>query len=135
MGDKPNLDPEDKPNLDPEDKPNLDPEDKPNVYSQKLRLELHRRMKNQEHLPVQTSGLNRNIINELDAFEESEEDDDEEEQSVERGKGTEIAPPCDMNYFNSGNSKSSKTPLFRSHFDMADAFNVGIEAQKKQQED
>ena len=77
----------------------------------------------------------RNLEPPNEEDEMSEEEEEEEEQAVERGKGTEIAPPCDMNYFNSGNSKSSKTPLFRSHFDMADAFNVGIEAQKKQQED
>merc|ERR1711874_755034 len=123
--------PEPRPN--PEDKPNLDPEDKPNVYSQQLRLELHRRMKNQEHLPLPTTGLNRNIINELDAFEDT--DDEEDEDEVERGKGAEIAPPCDMNYYNSGDNKSTKTPLFRSHFDMADAFSAGLEAQKKKQGD
>ena len=47
------------------------------------------------------------------------------------GEGAEVAPPCDMNYFNSSGSSSRDKTGYRSHYDMADAFNAGLEAMKK----
>ena len=78
-------------------------------------------MQNQDQLP--SSGLNSRV---LAAFDDS--DDDEEEDTSRRGEGAEVAPPCDMNYFNASNSKKQGS---RSHYDMADAFAAGLAAMKK----
>ena len=89
-------------------------------YSKAVRLELHKRMQNQDLLPE--SGLNSKV---LEAFADS---DSEEEEERPRGRGSEIAPPCDMNYFSSpGTSRSG----YRDHHDMAEAFNAGLQANKK----
>merc|ERR1719350_1504723 len=85
-------------------------------YSKAVRMELHRRMQSQDHLP--SSGLNSHV---LEAFQDDSED--EEEEDVNRGKGSEVAPPCDMSYFNAGPSSSNNKQGFRSHHDMADAFS------------
>merc|ERR1712130_698371 len=89
-------------------------------YSQAVRLELHKRIQNQDQLPS-SSGLNRQI---LEAFDSDDEDD------ARRGKGAEVAPPCDMNYFNTSGGGKSKHG-FRTHHDMADAFAAGLQAMKK----
>merc|ERR1712025_1397688 len=99
------------------------PEPKPPAasYSKAIRLELHKRMQNQDTLP--SSGLNSRV---LEAFNDSDDDDDDdEEDSSHRGNGVEIAPPCDMNYFNAGSSQK-KQQGSRSHYDMADAFAAGL---------
>merc|ERR1719323_2736078 len=99
-------------NPEPE-QPQEPPEPQPSVpsYSKAVRMELHRRMQNQDHLP--SSGLNSRV---LEAFQDdSDEDDDEDHPN--RGKRAEVAPPCDMNYFNSGSSSVDKSG-FRSHHDM-----------------
>ena len=81
-------------------------------------------MQSQDHLP--SAGLNSRV---LEAFQDdSDEDDDEDDTN--RGKRAEVAPPCDMNYFNSGSSSVDKSG-FRSHHDMADAFAAGLQAMKK----
>ena len=90
-------------------------------YSKAVRLELHKRMQNQDLLPE--SGLNSKV---LEAFADSDSEEEEEERP--RGRGSEIAPPCDMNYFSSpGTSRSG----YRDHHDMAEAFNAGLQANKK----
>ena len=93
-------------------------------YSKAVRMELHRRMQSQDHLP--SSGLNSHV---LEAFQD--DSDEEEEEDLNRGKGSEVAPPCDMSYFNAGPSSSSNKQGFRSHHDMAEAFSAGLQAQKK----
>ena len=87
-------------------------------------MELHRRMQSQDHLP--SSGLNSHV---LEAFQD--DSDEEEEEDLNRGKGSEVAPPCDMSYFNAGPSSSNSKQGFRSHHDMADAFSAGLQAMKK----
>merc|ERR1712029_499864 len=98
-------------------------------YSKAVRLELHKRMQNQDQMPS-SSGLNRQI---LEAFgsDEDEDDDEEEDAAARRGKGAEVAPPCDMNYFNASGSGSKRKHGFRTHHDMADAFAAGLQAMKK----
>ena len=83
-------------------------------------------MQSQDHLP--SSGLNSRV---LEAFQDDSDDDDDEEEDQNRGKGTEVAPPCDMSYFNAGPSSSNSKQGFRSHHDMADAFSAGLQAMKK----
>merc|ERR1712227_973012 len=94
------------------------------LYSKAIRLELHKRMQNQDTLP--SSGLNSRV---LEAFNDSDDGDDDDDTS-HRGDGVEIAPPCDMNYFNAG-SNQRKQQGSRSHYDMADAFAAGLAAMKK----
>ena len=98
-------------------------------YSKAVRLELHKRMQNQDQMPS-SSGLNRQI---LEAFDSDDEDDDDEEEdaAARRGKGAEVAPPCDMNYFNASGGGSKSKHGFRTHHDMADAFAAGLQAMKK----
>ena len=114
-------------NPEPE-QPQEPPEPQPSVpsYSKAVRMELHRRMQNQDHLP--SSGLNSRV---LEAFQDDSDDDDDEEEDQNRGKGTEVAPPCDMSYFNAGPGSSNNKQGFRSHHDMADAFSAGLQAMKK----
>ena len=84
-------------------------------------------MKNQDFLPQTSSnngGLNSKI---LEAFNES---DSEEEEDTKRGVRAEVAPPCDMEYYNyTGGAKNDKAG-YRSHHDMADAFSAGMKANK-----
>jgi len=97
-------------------------------YSKCVRMELHKRMKDQDFLPPpsNTGGLNSKI---LEAFNES--DSDEEEEDTKRGTGAEVAPPCDMDYYSyTGGAKTDRSG-YRSHHDMADAFNAGLKANKK----
>ena len=110
-----------------QEQPQEPPEAQPSVpsYSKAVRMELHRRMQNQDHLP--SSGLNSRV---LEAFQDDSDDDDDEEEDQKRGKGTEVAPPCDMSYFSAGPGSSNKQG-FRSHHDMADAFSAGLQAMKK----
>merc|ERR1719273_1782596 len=90
-------------------------------YSKAIRMELHKRMQSQDHLP--SSGLNSHV---LEAFQDDSDDEDEEED-LRRGEGNEVAPPCDMSYYNAGPSSSSNKQGFRSHYDMADAFSAGLQ--------
>lgn len=125
MGPEPNL-------SQPPVKPISQPSAKP-MYSQQIRIELHKRMKNQEFVTAPTSGLNRNIINELEAFQES--DSDEDDECGDRGKGNEVAPPCDMEYYTSSSTwNPDRNKGARSHFDMAEAFSAGVKAQNKSDE-
>ena len=57
-------------------------------------------------------------------------DREEEEEHNERNRGAEIAPPCDMDYY--GHTKPKKAPLlgFRSHEQIVESFNVGLNASK-----
>jgi len=116
----------------PEPKPPSQPAATKPMYSQHIRIELHKRMKNQEFITAPSTGLNRSIINELEAFQESES---EEEDDDNRGKGSEVAPPCDMEYYASSTTwNPDRNKGARSHFDMAEAFSAGIKAQKKKDE-
>ena len=81
-------------------------------------------MQNQEMIDG-GSGLNSQV---LQAFAESDSDS-EDENAGARGAGTEIAPPCDMNYFSSASTNNTRG--FRSHHDMAEAFSAGVQANKK----
>ena len=90
-------------------------------YSKAVRLELHKRMQNQELLPE--SGLNSKV---LEAFADSDSEEEEEERP--RGRGAEVGPPCDMNYFSSPVTSNSG---YRAHHHMAEAFNAGLQANKK----
>jgi len=85
-------------------------------------------MKNQDFLPQASTnggGLNSKI---LEAFNET---DSEDEDDTKRGTGAEVEPPCDMNYYNfTGPAKTNKSG-FRSHHDMAESFNAGLQAMKK----
>jgi len=95
-------------------------------YSKAVRLELHKRMQSQDNFSSSVSGLNSKV---LQAFADSDSDSDEEEKAGRRrGEGTEIAPPCDMNYFASPGTSNKG---YRAHHDMADAFNAGLQASKK----
>eukprot|EP00092_Neocalanus_flemingeri_P004406 GFUD01004739.1.p1 GENE.GFUD01004739.1~~GFUD01004739.1.p1 ORF type:complete len:661 (+),score=257.13 GFUD01004739.1:92-2074(+) len=108
---------------------NATPKPTPPSYSKCVRMELHQRMKNQDFLPAASSnggGLNSKI---LEAFNDS---DSEEEEDPKRGTGAEVAPPCDMDYYNyTGGPASNSRAGFRSHHDMADAFNAGLNSMKK----
>ena len=97
-------------------------------YSKCVRMELHKRMKNQDFLPPPSNngGLNSKI---LEAFNESDSDDDED---TNRGSGAEVAPPCDMEYYNYTGGVKTDRSGYRSHHDMADAFNAGLKAKKKE---
>ena len=53
------------------------------------------------------------------------------EASQRRGLRTEVAPPCDMNYYSSAAPPRSSHVGYRSHEDMATAFNAGLEARKR----
>jgi len=101
----------------------------PPTYSKCVRMELHKRMKNQDFLPPANSnsgGLNSKI---LEAFNET---DSEEEEDSKRGSGgAEVAPPCDMDYYNFTGGTTNPRGGFRSHHDMADAFEAGLKAMKK----
>lgn len=127
-----------KPALDPMallDMKPKEPERPLESYSTAVRLELHRRMQEHDYLPP-APGLNTRIINELEqAEEDSEEEEHRElaEASERRGLRTEVAPPCDMNYFSNAAAPrtSSASVGFRSHEDMASAFNAGLEARKR----
>ena len=63
----------------------------------------------------------------MEVFNESDSEEDEDRNG---GKGAEIAPPADMNYFNYTDAPKRKTSGFVSHHDMAEAFNAGLEANK-----
>ena len=97
-------------------------------YSRAVRLELHKRMQNQETLPGpgQVSGLNSQV---LQAFSDSDSDEEDEDPGT-RGAGAEVAPPCDMNYFSTAASPNTRGG-FRSHHDIAEAFSAGLQANKK----
>merc|ERR1719186_1283205 len=104
------------------------PKPTPPSYSKCVRMELHQRMKNQDFLPPAASnsgGLNSKI---LEAFNET---DSEDEEDTKRGAGAEVAPPCDMDYYNYTGVANNSREGYRSHHDMADAFNAGIKAMKK----
>jgi len=98
-------------------------ESKP-TYSKCIRMELHKRMKNQDFLPNPSEGLNSKI---LEVFNESDSEEDEDRKG---GKGAQIAPPADMNYFNYTDAPKRKASGFVRHHDMAEAFNAGLEANK-----
>ena len=91
-------------------------------YSKAVRLELHKRMQNQEMLPG--AGLNSKV---LQAFADSDSEEEEEEERP-RGGGAEVGPPCDMSYFS---SPASSSKGYRSHHDMAEAFTAGLQAKRK----
>jgi len=94
-------------------------------YSTAMRLDLHRKMQESSYLPQ--SGLNRRIINEL---EEQESDSEEnEEEDAPRGRRNEIAPPCDMQYFNNTETKNKNKVKIST--DMRDSFAQGLQARKK----
>merc|ERR1719228_1318882 len=99
------IGPEPRPGSEPRQQTDYEPQTNPDkpVYSKQIRLELHKRMKNQEFLTMPSSGLNRNIINKLEAFEDSDEEDEDEVED-DRGKGAEVAPPCDMDYYTSSST-------------------------------
>lgn len=101
-------------------------------YSTAVRLELHRRMQEHDYLPP-GPGLNTRIINELEQGEDSEEEDDRDmaEAAERRGVRTEVAPPCDMNYYNNTAGPRNTQVGYRSHEDMATAFNAGLQARKR----
>ena len=98
-------------------------------YSTAMRLDLHRKMMEQDFLP-EPAGLNNRIINELDQLADEDGDSEDEEEEKSRGRGNEVAPPATMEYYSSGprpgTSKASKT-----RHDVADAFNIGLNAMKK----
>ena len=100
----------------------------PPSYSRCVRMELHKRMKNQDFLPQPSTsgGLNSKV---LEAFNES---DSEEEDDTKRGAGAEVAPPCDMEYYNYSGGTNKDRAGYRSHHDMAEAFNAGMKANKKE---
>lgn len=97
-------------------------------YSKCIRMELHKRMKNQDFLPPPSNngGLNSKI---LEAFNESDSD---EEEDTKRGSGAEVAPPCDMDYYSVTGGVKTDRRGYRSHHDIADAFNAGLKANKKE---
>jgi len=98
-------------------------------YSTAMRLDLHRKMMEQDYLPA-SAGLNSRIINEL--VESVEEDDEEEEEEEDRrGLRNEIAPPCSMDYYSSQAGPSRNKSMFKSREDIASAFNQGLNALKK----
>ena len=90
------------------------------------------RMSRQERLQVHSeikSGVGSMIVNEVDQEFLPEEDyeEEEEEEDRESKKRAEIAPPCDMNYYNNMKGKSEKYRSgFRTHEAMASAFNFGL---------
>ncbi len=53
------------------------------------------------------------------------------EASERRGLRNEVAPPCDMNYYNNTAAARNSHVGFRTHEDMASAFNAGLEARKR----
>ena len=95
-------------------------------YSTAMRLDLHKKMQESQYLPL--PGLNQRIINELE--EDSDSDyEAKDEKEAPRGRRTEIAPPCSMQYFNNTESK----PKYKNDFstDLHDSFAQGMQARKK----
>ena len=91
-------------------------------------MELHKRMKNQDFLPQPSnSGSLDNKL--LEAFNES---DSEEEDDTKRGAGAEVDPPCDMEYYKYTVGANKDRAGYRSHHDMAEDFNAGMKANKKE---
>ena len=94
-------------------------------YSTAMRLDLHRKMQESSYLPQ--PGLNRRIINELE--EQDSDSEDNEEVEAPRGRRNEIAPPCDMEYFNNTEVKNKNKVKIST--DMRDSFAQGLQARKK----
>ena len=97
-----------------------------NSYSTAMRLDLHKKMQNQQFLP--RPGLNTAIINELEEFEES---DEEEDEGLRRGQKAEVAPPSSMDYYSFSGGPRDNKHGFRTHEDMASAFNQGLNNARK----
>jgi len=97
-------------------------------YAKIMKMEVERR----GLLENSGGGMSRSMLDEIKAFQEASDEDDSDDDE-NRGKRAEVAPPCSMDYFNNTvtNPKNSFKQGFRSHEDMADAFNAGLQAQKK----
>jgi len=92
-----------------------------------MRIDIHRKMQQQEYL--KPAGLNSRIINQVD--EGPEDEGSEPEEDNHRGLRTEIAPPCNMDYFAPTHTAARDRTGFRSRDELAKAFNQGLDALRK----
>jgi len=92
-------------------------------YSKCVRLELHKRMQNQDFLPTPGHGGLNSMV--LETFKDSESDEDDDDPK--RGKGVEIEPPSQMSYYNNIVNHGS---ISRNKFDIKESFAEGLKANK-----